>query len=109
MKLSGKALNINNFKCHIFRFPNGSSTKCYAKMKSKLLKSLFKNDYTYIDWNAVSNDSIKKMSRQESYNVLVKSMRGKNVLVILMHDSRRFKQNLRCIRGLHQIFNFKWI
>lgn len=44
-------------------------------------------DYTYIDWNALNNDSIKKYSKTALLNNLKKTSANKGTLVILMHDT----------------------
>ena len=44
-------------------------------------------DYTYVDWNALNNDSIKKYSKEQLLSNLKKSSKDKGTLVILMHDT----------------------
>ena len=51
----------------------------------KLLKDI---NYTYIDWNCLNNDSIKKYSNYQLLNNLKKTCKGKDTLVILMHDTK---------------------
>ena len=45
-------------------------------------------NYTYIDWNCLNNDSIKKYSSNQLLNNLKKSCKNKNTLVVLMHDTK---------------------
>ena len=45
-------------------------------------------NYTYIDWNCLNNDSMKKYSKQQLLENLKKSTKNKNTLVILMHDTK---------------------
>lgn len=45
-------------------------------------------NYTYIDWNCLNNDSIKKFSKEQLLNNLKKSARNKGTLVVLMHDTK---------------------
>ena len=45
-------------------------------------------NYTYIDWNCLNNDSMKKYSNTQLLNNLKKSCKNKDTLVILMHDTK---------------------
>lgn len=83
----GKAIGLPNYKCHLFRFPNGSVSNIYHKQKMQAISFLSEIDYTYIDWNVVNNDSIRKYSQNQLLNNLKKSCKGKNTIVILMHDT----------------------
>lgn len=83
----GKAIGDPNFSCHVFRFPNGSHGTAYRTEKMQGIESLKEIDYTYVNWNSLNNDSIKKYSRQQLLNNLKKSSKNKNVLVVLMHDT----------------------
>lgn len=83
----GKALDIDNYCSHVFRFPNGymsANNKAKKKEASKLLSDI---NYTYIDWNCLNNDSVKKYSHSQLLNNLKKSSKNKGTLVILMHDT----------------------
>lgn len=80
-------LEIDNFKCKIFRFPNGSKAGKYAYLKQKCFEYLNEIGYSYIDWNALNNDSLKKYSKWELLNNLKKTIKGKNIVIVLMHDS----------------------
>ena len=55
--------------------------------KKKAIKYLNEIDYTYIDWNSLNNDSMKKYSNAELLANLKKSSANKGTLVILMHDT----------------------
>lgn len=76
-----------NYKSHLFRFPNGSMSKNHHSDKMNAIKYLKEIDYTYIDWNCLNNDSMKKYSNSELINNLKTSCQNKNTLVILMHDT----------------------
>ena len=60
----------------------------YKSKKEEYVKYLSNINYTYIDWNALNKDSEKKYSNYELLENLKTSTRNKNVLVILMHDSK---------------------
>ena len=55
--------------------------------KKRCVKLLRDMDYTYIDWNCLNNDSVKKYSSEQLLNNLKSSAKGKGTLVILMHDT----------------------
>ena len=82
-----KAINVDHYISHIFRFPNGSMGKYYHTQKMQSISYLSEIDYTYVDWNALNNDSIKKYSDSTLLANLKKSCSKKGNLVILMHDS----------------------
>lgn len=82
-----KAIGLTNYCSHIFRFPNGYMSPNNRSQKKKCAKLLQDMNYTYVDWNCLNNDSIKKYSPQQLLNNLKKSAKGKGTLVILMHDT----------------------
>ncbi len=84
----GKAIGIENYHSFLFRFPNGFMSNIYKSKKEEYVKYLSNINYTYIDWNALNKDSEKKYSNYELLENLKTSTRNKNVLVILMHDSK---------------------
>ena len=60
----------------------------YKAQKKKAASLLSEMNYTYIDWNCLNNDSVKKYSSSQLLNNLKKSSKNKNTLVILMHDTK---------------------
>ena len=60
----------------------------YKREKKEAILQLAKIDYTYIDWNCLNNDSVKKYTPNELLENLKKSCKNKNTLVILMHDTK---------------------
>lgn len=83
----GKAIGIENYCSHVFRFPNGYMSSHYKSKKKEATKLLSDMNYTYIDWNCLNNDSVKKYSRSQLLTNLKKSSKNKGSLVILMHDT----------------------
>lgn len=84
----GKAIGEEDYCSHIFRFPNGYMSlqnKGKKKIAAKILEEM---DYTYIDWNCLNNDSVKKYTKEQLLQNLKKSVKNKNTLVILMHDTK---------------------
>ena len=82
-----KALGLPSYQSHLFRFPNGSHTSDYAVAKKNAKLYLKEIGYYYVDWNALNNDSMQKYSSSELLQNLKNSCKGKNTLVILMHDT----------------------
>lgn len=83
----GKAIGIENYCSHVFRFPNGYMSSHYRAKKKEATKLLSEMNYTYIDWNCLNNDSVKKYSNSQLLKNLKKSAKNKGTLVILMHDT----------------------
>ena len=52
-----KAIGIENYHSHLFRFPGGSNGGKYAKLKSQAKEELHKHDISFIDWNALTSDA----------------------------------------------------
>ena len=84
----GNAIGIEDYCSHIFRFPNGFMSPSNKAKKKEALNILSEMNYTYIDWNCLNNDSVKKYSRQELMNNLKKTSKNKGALVVLMHDTK---------------------
>lgn len=84
----GKALGIDEYCSHVFRFPNGYMSSNNKYQKSNAVKWLKELNYTYIDWNCLNNDSVKKYSKSQLINNLKRTSKNKNTLVILMHDTK---------------------
>ena len=76
-----------SYSSHLFRFPNGSHTSDYAVAKKNAKMYLKEMDYYYVDWNALNNDSMQKYSSSELLQNLKNSCKGKNTLIVLMHDT----------------------
>ena len=94
----GNAIDIPNYCSHIFRFPTGfksPNNKKKTEHAAQLLKGI---GYTYIDWNCLNNDSVKKYSSQQLFNNLKKSCKNKNTLVILMHDTKYVSDSSKVLK-----------
>lgn len=84
----GKAIGIDNYCSHIFRFPNGFMAPLYKSEKEKAISLLSEINYTYIDWNCLNKDSEQKCTTTQLLNNLKESSKNKNTLVVLMHDTK---------------------
>lgn len=83
----GKAIGVENYCSHVFRFPNGYMSPNNKSKKKEAAKLLSDINYTYIDWNCLNNDSVKKYSNSQLLKNLKKSSKNKGTLVVLMHDT----------------------
>ena len=83
----GNAIGISDFCSHVFRCPNGSMSKINYSKKQECLRYLPEISYTFVDWNVLNNDSMRKYSKTELVNNLKKSSLNKGSIIILMHDS----------------------
>lgn len=82
-----KAIGIENYCSHIFRFPNGYMSHIYTSQKKDALTVLHDMDYVYVDWNCLNRDSERKYSNTQLLNNLKKTAKNKGTLIILMHDT----------------------
>lgn len=82
-----QALNIPNYSSHVFRFPNGLNAKDHSKEKKECISYLDELDATYLDWNALNQDSMQHYSTKQLLQNLKDSCANKGPLVILMHDT----------------------
>ena len=82
-----KAIGIQNYCSHIFRFPNGYMSHIYMNQKKDALKVMSDIDNVYVDWNCLNKDSEKKYSNYQLLNNLKKTSKNKGTLIILMHDT----------------------
>lgn len=82
-----KAIGVQNYCSHIFRFPNGYMSHIYTNQKKDALTVLHEMDYVYVDWNCLNRDSERKYSNAQLLNNLKKTAKNKGTLIILMHDT----------------------
>lgn len=83
----GKAIGVDNYCSHIFRFPNGYMSSLYKKQKKWAAKKLEEMNYFYVDWNCLNKDSEIKTSNTQLIKNLKDTSEDKNTLIILMHDT----------------------
>lgn len=81
------AIGVEEYQSHLFRFPGGSIGGKYADLKSKAKKELNKQNISYIDWNALTNDAAGANTKKKILSNLKSTVKGKNSVVILMHDA----------------------
>ena len=85
-----KALGVEAYHPHLFRFPCGSQVN--YSMKKNYITYLEELDYAYLDWNCLNDDGVKKYSTSQLLDNLKSTIKNKNALVILMHDSGDLNQ-----------------
>ena len=106
------AIGVEGYSSHIFRFPTGYMSSNHKSQKRNCIKLLAQMDYTYIDWNCLNNDSMKEYSKEQLLNNLKKTIKGKDTLVILMHDTKfvsdsstSLKESIQYIKSLDYTFD----
>ncbi|OKZ56799.1 MAG: hypothetical protein BHV99_03905 [Clostridium sp. 26_21] len=107
----GNAIGVSDYCSHLFRFPNGFMSPSNKSKKKEAVKLLQDIEYNYIDWNCLNNDSIKKYSSSQLLNNLIKSSKNKDILVILMHDTKDvsnsslvLKDSIKYLKGKGYVF-----
>ncbi|WP_051569183.1 polysaccharide deacetylase family protein [Alkaliphilus transvaalensis] len=78
-----KAVLGEDYELTLTRFPGGS----FGGYKGAFRRRLIEEGYVYIDWNSLNGDS-EKSSPSKEYLIsrFKQTSRGKDVLVVLMHD-----------------------
>lgn len=107
----GNAIGVPDYCSHLFRFPNGFMSPSNKSKKKEAVKLLQNIDFNYIDWNCLNNDSVKKYSSSQLLNNLIKSSKNKDILVILMHDTKDvsnsslvLKDSIKYLKGKGYVF-----
>lgn len=88
-KAISTALGIE-YKCKVFRFPYGEITRIHGKDKNinKAIDELSKNNITSLDWTSLTEDSVgKQKTKEELMSILKRTSKGKEKIVVLLHDS----------------------
>ncbi|MDK0795724.1 polysaccharide deacetylase family protein [Clostridium perfringens] len=78
------------FDCRVLRMPGGYGTRKYYKdpYLKEFDNTLQENGIINVDWNALDGDAEgKPYSTEEMLNYVKKTSKGKNHVVILMHDA----------------------
>lgn len=86
-KLIAKAIQKEDYKSHLVRFPGGSFGGKYSNIKKEIKTYLNQNEYAYIDWNCLTKDSEGQFTKEELLKNFEETSQDKKVLIILMHDS----------------------
>ena len=82
------AIGDEKYNSHLFRFPGGSSGGKYADLKLQAKELLKQNGIESVDWNALNGDAeTNNLSLEFELQRLDETTKGKQSVVILMHDS----------------------
>lgn len=81
-KILGKDFNSN-----LFRFPGGSVGGYYEKQKKKSREYFNKKNIAFVDWNALTDDSVGADTTKEQIKVFNETRKGEKALIVLQHDS----------------------
>ena len=84
----GRAIGKEDYCSKVFRFPNGYMSHANKDQKKRAVQLLSEINYSYIDWNCLNNDSMRKYTKEQLLQNLKKCCENKNTLVILMHDTK---------------------
>lgn len=101
-----KALGFQ-YKCKMFRFPYGEVTRIHNHDKNikKAIDILDEHGITSIDWNSLTEDSVgNKKSKQQLMNNLKKTSKGKDKIVVLLHDSEDRDDTANMIQDIIDYF-----
>ncbi len=82
-----KAIGVNEYSSHLFRFPGGYSGSSYKTVKKQAGKLLNKNNISYIDWNVLTGDAQGANTKEKILKNVKKYSKDKNNIVLLMHDA----------------------
>jgi len=81
------AIGVQEYNCHLFRFPGGSIGGKYNQVKSDVKPVLEQNQIAYLDWNSLTSDSAGAKTKETMLESLVQTTENKNTVVLLMHDA----------------------
>ncbi|MCG0275190.1 MAG: polysaccharide deacetylase [Thermosediminibacteraceae bacterium] len=87
----------------IIRFPGGSDNLVSiryggADIMKKIAERLKKEGYIYVDWNASAGDALKPPpSREQMMDYVRLTTKGKNPVVLLMHDMNSKRETLEIL------------
>ena len=82
-----KAIEVEKYTSHLFRFPGGYAGNSYKTVKKQAGKLLNKNNISYIDWNVLTGDAQGANTKEKILKNVKKYSKDKNNIVLLMHDT----------------------
>ena len=97
-----KSVLGDNFSTRVIRCPGGYMS---WKGMDELDKYLDENNMISIDWNALNADAEgKKKNSQELYNYAVETSKGKEMVVLLMHDTYGKEETVKALPAIIKYF-----
>ena len=82
-----KAINNENYNCHLFRFPGGSSGGPYDSLKAQAKSYLANHEIASTNWNCLTSDAAGNNTVQSQYQGALDTAGNKTSLIVLMHDA----------------------
>ena len=82
-----KAIGIENYHSHLFRFPGGSNGGYYNDIKQEAKAALKENGIVHLDWNCLNKDAEGAKTEESLIQNIKDTAEGKNSVVVLMHDA----------------------
>lgn len=93
-------------KVTLLRFPGGSSNTVSRKYQEGIMTSLSKavldKGYQYYDWNASNGDGNCYVDSSSLINIAMKEIRGKDEVMVLMHDGTGNKATVEALPTILQ-------
>lgn len=91
-----------NFETRVIRCPGGTMS---WKGMDELKGYLQENNKVAIDWNALNKDAEgKQKNARELYQEAVKTSQGKEIVVLLMHDTYGKEETVKALPSIIQYF-----
>lgn len=86
----------DDFRTNLLRFPGGSFGK-----KPGFIKAIETANYKYFDWNSLNGDAEGfNLSKEKLFNRLKETVRNKDNLIILMHDTDTKSTTVDSLRNI---------
>ena len=87
-----EAIQVPEYNSHLFRFPGGLAGGKYTTIKNEANELLKQNEVMHVDWNSLTGDAeTNNLSIEFELQRLRETSKGKNSLIILMHDAQAKK------------------
>ena len=100
-----KVINQENFNSCLFRFPGGLVGGKYSEIKTQAKELLEQNKILNVDWNALTGDSeVLNPSMDRIMQTLQRTTKGKNSIVLLMHDAKAKKTTAETLPQVIEYF-----
>lgn len=92
---------LPSYSSNLYRFPGGSFGK------EKYFAFIKKSGYIFYDWNASTEDAIGNFSARELFENAITSAKGKDNVILLMHDGVGYKNTIRALPEIIKYFQNK--
>ena len=79
-------LEVTGVKPVLYRFPGGSINGYNRKVYKEIIAEMDARGFVYFDWNASLDDALKKSRPQELIDNAMKTIMGRQQVVLLAHD-----------------------